>query len=202
MLSTFSILVSRRLLSHSVWCLFITCMLLPYFDTNAAVLFDSESIFVDIRLPDTVMVSGRYSLVNSSKESVSRVIHYPFPIDKSMLYPCSISIRQLEIATPINFNKNNEGILFVAEIAPKDTVRYIICYMQKVTANAGRYILTTTQHWNRPLRQADFEVSIPANHAFKYVSYDVDTVFCCDHKAIYRFSRKSFMPEKDLIFNW
>jgi hypothetical protein len=170
----------------------------------AGLSFDSESVFVEIRLPDTVSVYGSYLFVNSSEKAVTQTIQYPFPVDSKMEYPYTycIKVNSESSREEIISIKTNDGVLFSATFGPKDSVRYHIYYSQKVKESDGRYSLTTTQNWKKPLRYSVLSISIPQDKILRFVSYEVDSVTYVNERLNYMFSFNNFMPVKDLVFAW
>jgi hypothetical protein len=169
---------------------------------SADLLFDSESVFVDVILPDTVSVYGCYNFVNPSKKKVTQAIVYPFPVDSLSNFPYRISIKKKGCNNEIPFKRINQGVLFTAIVDSNNSETYRINYSQKVNDCKGCYILITTRDWSKSLRYSELAVSISAGQVFKYISYVADTVILTDNKLRYRFSFKEFMPDKDLIFSW
>jgi hypothetical protein len=190
------------LFKQSIRFCFFFLLLFPFTLLWADILFESESVFVDIKLPDTVSVHGSYLFVNPKPEAVTQAILYPFPVDSTMGFPFSASIRRENSPKELPYSKTYNGILFASEVGSKDSARYHITYSQKVKGNNGRYILTTTQQWGRPLHYSALSVSIAANRVLKFVSFDTDSVLLKSNKLEYRFFFRNFMPVKDLIFTW
>lgn len=170
--------------------------------SGEGLIFHSESISVEISLPDTVRVCGMYCFTNQSKKPLKEAIYYPFPVDSNSEYPFAITIQKDGSSDTVPFSKSENGMLFPVNIYQKDTAKYRITYSQKVHSYQGCYILTTTQKWNRALVRSDLQVSIPVRGVLTYTSYHPDSVICSDGNWKYKFGFGNFMPSIDLNFRW
>lgn len=183
-----------------IYCIF----LIPLFPaiTIADFIFESESVFVEVKIPDTVSVRGVYNFVNSSGKTLFQTILYPFPVDSITDFPFRISVQRKGSEGTITFSRAEKSILFPVQIDSGKTATYYISYSQKVHETRGCYILTTTQSWGKPLQFSELRLSIPEESIFKYISYVSDSVKLINKKIEYRISFKNFMPVKDLLFSW
>ena len=100
------------------------------------------------------------------------------------------------------FTKQEQGISFAITCKAADTTEVIVLYKQRVKNQSGRYILTTTGAWGRPLVNSRYTVSIPQTLTLAYMSYECDTVVKSGSSLVYRFFKKQFMPDRDLSFTW
>lgn len=180
----------------------VLILLFPNLCFSGDLTFHSESVFVEIRLPDTVRVHGMYCFINRSENPLTKLIYYPFPVDSINMYPHEITIKRDGFSGPVSFVRSEKGISFSVNMDKKGTVKYRITYSQRVIGHSGYYILKTTQNWNEALTRSDLEISIPTNNVLKYVSYNPDTVVCSGNQWVYRFGFNNFMPQKDLTFEW
>jgi hypothetical protein len=170
----------------------------------AELLFIKETIAVSILVPDTVEVMGDYffSTAGSSAAVVRTSLFYPFPVDSSGEYPCFIEVKNARSGKTIEFGRGDQGIMFPVSAQAGDTTAVTVVYKQHVKNRSGRYILTTTGIWGRPLIDSRYSVSVPDNITLTYVSYECDSVSSTGSRLVYQFFKKQFMPDRDLIFTW
>jgi hypothetical protein len=146
-----------------------------------------------------VSISANYYFKNYSNEAKSALIFYPFPIDEFHSYPDSIDVVGLK------YTKTDSGINFVIHFKPIVIETLRVFYRQRLNDNQARYILTTTQNWQRPLKEARFVIDFSENLAepkFLYFSYKADSLIKRDNRIFYYLYKKNFMPKTDLIAVW
>ncbi|MFP4415658.1 MAG: DUF4424 family protein [Chitinispirillaceae bacterium] len=165
------------------------------------IIFDSESVFVELGIAETLSVYGSYLFMNPTGQAVSQTIIYPFPVDSNHEFPHEISVVP-DHAEKVSFKRYAKGIGFPVKIPPHDSLRCRIRYVQRIKEQKGTYILKTTQHWDRPLRYSELRLLIPQEHVFSFISYESDTVIVDAGRLNYHFSFRDFMPKKDLDFEW
>ncbi|MBD3392364.1 MAG: DUF4424 domain-containing protein [Chitinivibrionales bacterium] len=165
--------------------------------------FDSEKIIVRLVALDTIEVSGTYVFSHSARKPRTYPVFYPFPVDSTMMYPCSVSVAQGDSAVEFTAHKRGNGIRIPAAFERGQAACTLtVFYRQHVESGKGRYILTTTSRWNKPLRHAAFEVQIPAGMLLTYMSYKCDSTVRTDSITTHHFQRKNFQPERDLDLSW
>lgn len=169
---------------------------------NGAVLFVKETIAVSIVADDTLQVRGTYWFGASDSAMSETRLYYPFPVDTLSNYPFFIDIRDAPSSRAIAFAKQEQGVSFFIAVKPGDTTSVMVLYRQKVRNREGRYILTTTANWGRPLVDSRYSVRIPATLTLAYMSYECDSVSKVGKFNVYSFFKKQFMPDRDLFFRW
>lgn len=157
--------------------------------------FISEEIYMTID-SGKVSISATYYFRNTSNESKSALIFYPFPTDEYHYYSDSISVFGLD------YTKNDSGLNFIMKFKPNAVDTLKVFYTQKLKANQARYILTTTKHWREPIREARFIIDLPESFSGIYFSYKPDSLIRTTNRVFYYLSKKNFMPKKDLIIIW
>jgi hypothetical protein len=75
-------------------------------------------------------------------------------------------------------------------------------YEQKITGRRAAYLLTSARRWKRPLRRADFVVRVPADWKGVTLSYPPERETVQGSFRILRFSRRDFVPRKELVVTW
>ncbi len=166
------------------------------------ILFIRENISVAIVPPDTIKVDGEYFFSTAQSMPLSAPLYYPFPIDSAANYPCFIRVTDGRSAKTMPFTRQEQGISFTINCKAADTAEVIVLYKQRVKNQSGRYILTTTGAWGRPLVNSRYTMSIPQTLTLAYMSYECDTVVKSGNDLVYRFFKKQFMPDRDLSFTW
>jgi hypothetical protein len=139
-------------------------------------LFIKETIAVSILVPDTVEVMGDYFFTAADSSVVRMPLFYPFPVDSSGEYPCFIEVKNTGSGKAIEFGRDEQGIMFPVSARAGDTTAVTVVYKQRVKNRSGRYILTTTGIWGRPLIDSKYSVSVPDNATLNYMSYECDSV--------------------------
>ncbi|HUI93663.1 MAG TPA: DUF4424 family protein [Chitinivibrionales bacterium] len=164
--------------------------------------FVKENIFISLVLPDTMCVKGEYFFASTDGSAIHTTVMYPFPVDSSINFPCLIRVR--DKAGPVAFQSNpgQAMILIPVSIAKNDTGKTTVVYRQKLKKNSGRYILTTTQTWRKPLGNSNYFITVPSHAILNFLSYESDSVFTRKDSTVYFFSKKVFMPTKDLVFSF
>ena len=170
--------------------------------SGGQVLFVRENIAVTVLPPDTVMVCGGYFFSTGEAGPVPAQLYYPFPVDSSADYPCFIKVTDNRTAKDMAFNRSSEGISFSVGVTEGDTAETVVVYKQHVKNRNGRYILTTTSAWGRPLTNSRYSVRIPTAMTLTYMSYECDSVVATGDHLVYHFFKKEFMPNRDLSFTW
>jgi len=146
-----------------------------------------------------VLIHGTYYFRNYARETKTAVIFYPFPIDSFHYYPDSILVNGL------NYTKKDSGINFIIRFRPLVLETLRVFYQQRLEDNQARYILTTTQNWQRPLKEAKFIIDISESFTypkFPICSYEADSIIKRGNRFFFYLYKKNFMPQKDLILYW
>ena len=164
--------------------------------------FASENIDVALYPPDTVEVTGEYFFASSDGMACNQRVIYPLPADSAAEFPHFLSVKKSRDRQKVSFNRIENGISFVVEVPKRDTIAITVTYRQCFGGKTGRYILTTTAYWNRPLSDSRYTIHVPKNTTLSYLSYECDTVYTSGTNRIYSFFKKKFMPDRDLIFKW
>ncbi len=157
--------------------------------------FISEEIKIAIDSFQATVV-GTYHFKNLTNQSKTAKIFYPFPIDEFHYHPDLILIAGLD------YTKSDTGITFLMEFKPMTTESLSILYRQGLKDKQFRYILLTTKHWQKPIKEAKFIISLPEEFRLTQLSYKPDSLNQQDRRQYYYITKKNFMPQKDLIITW
>jgi hypothetical protein len=164
--------------------------------------FAEENIDVTLYPPDTVEVTGEYFFTSSDGMACNQRVIYPLPADSSTEFPYYISVGKSGDRQKFSFSRIESGISFMIEAPKRDTIAITVTYRQRFGGKTGRYILTTTSYWNRPLSNSRYTIHVPENATLSYLSYECDTVYTSGTYRIYSFFKKKFLPDRDLVFKW
>ncbi len=167
-----------------------------------AFIFFREHIYISIIHPDTLLVSGTYWFINQNRPENKTTIFYPFPVDSTELWPAAISAYYTINKKPIQFDKLANGVVMQIEVEKRDTVPVTVQYKQRVTDTRGRYIVSTTELWNRPLQSAEFTLVAPPDILVTYWSDTCDSVYTVSDTVFYYSKKRMFLPSSDLFVHW
>lgn len=182
-----------------VYCLTPGVMMVAKAQVLQPVTFERETIRIMVGT-ETIRVDGTYVFANPSPAARVQALRYPFPIDSLHPFPHEITVHQGEGS--VAFRRVEDGIVFAIDIPPCSEATARVTYKQSCRNNFGCYILTSTAAWGRPLKAADFEITVPDSLRLVSVAYDIDQVDEVDGARIHRFARSNFLPQEDLCMRW
>jgi len=163
--------------------------------------FWRENIAVRITACDTIEVIGDYFFRGPGNAPLTTGLYYPVPVDSVSDFPARISVRSGDSAL-VAHTRSGSGITFPITVPQNGVCSVRVCYTQHVRQCTGRYILTTTSAWGKPLGPSNYSVALPAAMALTHLSYEVDSITTAGGWPVYRFFRDNFMPTQDLAFTW
>jgi len=174
--------------------------LFPSFVFSQYLQFYREDITFEIK-DGFFYACGIYHFCNNGDKEIQRVLFYPFPIDSLYGEVDTINATDLN-AKSLNIivNKTEKGFLFRVKLRPYGIGKYKISYRQRLLKNKAEYILLTTQKWGIPFESSAYRLVTPADMKVTSTSYIPDSVRQVNDKTIYYWSKKSFMPDKNMIF--
>jgi hypothetical protein len=181
----------------------IAAMAMPRYEAVAQdgpeVVFESEKIAVHVD-DQYILVEGVYVFRNDSPAPHELPLFYPLPVDSLHLFPARVLVRQG--GRTIQHRNRENGVSFTIDTPAEGTASVTVVYSQKCLDNSGCYILTSTSAWNRPLESAEFEITVAEGIELEWISYDAKPTDGVGSVRAYEFSRKDFLPEKDLCMRW
>ena len=145
-------------------------------------------------------VIAKYFYRNLTKEKVILKAYAPFPIDKNHSYPHNITLRE-NGSLPVVYERKKKTIDFYMVFKPGEEKVLTLDYRQKTRKKQGRYILTTTSSWFKPMDEGYYYIYLPDGIPLKSSSYSTDLITKND-VSYYYFEKKNFMPPKDWDFEW
>jgi hypothetical protein len=182
--------------------MFMSLLLLHPFAYSQELSFYKEDItFTLDRMHFTV--DAFYWFANTSDKTCEKIIYYPFgnnsekeQIDSIEIVNSSLNM----IPTIIDHDKN--GFSFLLRITAKDTNIYHIKYSQKIASDSVKYILISTQQWNKKLDNAAYKLIVDKNIELTGFSYKPDRVDDFTGEKRYYWAMNNFMPAVDMIFHF
>ena len=163
------------------------------------VVFRAETVKVFVA-SGAVRVEGEYHFTTASSSPVVAGLFYPIPIDSTHLFPDSIRVSSGGRLLP--YREVKDGIIFDLRLSKKRVTTAYVYYTQHCLVNSACYILTSTAAWTQPLESADFEIHIDADLELSWITFEIDEVMDDENKVVHRFSRREFMPDKDVCLRW
>lgn len=182
--------------------LFMALCLFPSMYLSAqSVIFSSESLqFV---LEDSIChMSGTYVFKNTSDQSTTTKLLYPFYLDEGFDYPFFYEVKAGEQDQPLQISTHPRGLSFWLEIEPNASKKIWVRYSQKAPNGNFTYILTSTQAWKRPLDHAAYEIKVPLGLELQDCSLAVDSTKSFPAFLLYRIERDNYLPSRDLKIKW
>ncbi len=86
---------------------------------------------------------------------------------------------------------------FEVRVPARTTVELRVRYVQRHGGAKGRYLLTTTAEWRRPLEHGRYELTLVSSRLTRSNYPLVD-----DGGSSYHFERSNFMPREDWVFEF
>ena len=183
---------------------FIIFILFISFTQNTfsqSIRFFREKIDITVN-KQNCQLEGTYYFANNNRQSIRRLLFYPFIINKDMPFPDSISVLNSNSGEKVKFHKSSDGIRFPIKILPEDTVIYNIYYSQKIPAKKFKYILTTTKKWGKPFKVAEYSIKLLKDYKLKELSIDIPFMKIVDRYKYYYSRKEQYLPDIDLFIRW
>lgn len=163
------------------------------------VVFQAETVKIFVAV-DAVRVEGTYVFTTASSSPVVAGLFYPLPIDSMHLFPDDI--RVISSGHLQQYRKVENGIIFDLRLSMERVTTAHVQYSQPCLDSSACYILTSTAAWTQPLERADFEIHVTTDLELSWIAYEIDEVTKDNNEEVHRFSRREFMPDKDLCLRW
>ncbi len=142
-------------------------------------------------------VDGQYYFRNTGQKEINQVLFYPFPAGEGAEPADSVSVTGIPVSTEQRLiHQSEKGFSFLIHLKAGEEKAYHIHYRQKVR-NHATYILTSTQHWGKPLEKAFYQLTVPADLQVTSFSYPPDYQENKTNERIYYWFRQDFMPDRD-----
>ncbi len=154
---------------------------------------------IDIALePDEILVAGRYVYRNPWPIPVTQGLTVPLPVDADHPMPTELTVTRLTpdpTALPVRMLLGQ--VAAEVRFGPKEEIHVAVSYRQRAPTREGRYLLTTTRPWRRPLEAAVYTVR---TKGVRLRRSNYDLVRTAPDR--WTFERTQFMPTADWQFSW
>jgi len=173
-----------------------------YFTT---VRFDRERINVELQ-KGRIQVRGLYHYTNASSLPAVLTLRVPFPVDRHHPEPdwyllCESTAEGAPLANLAPVSRAGQ-VYFRLLFRPWESKWVRLDYTQRTETTEGRYLLTTTRAWRRPIAQADYVLRLAAGVELASSNYVVRPEPGLDEGRAYTFSKTDFCPDQDWAFSW
>lgn len=183
-------------------CLGSICFFALQNTFSQEVQFYKEDLTFEIK-DGRFSVSGKYYLRNADHTDRTITLIYPFPQDSLYEPVDTIFIYNINRAEEIKpLETKMEYSVFQIEMEAKESAEVLIYYSQKLNDCRAEYILTTTKFWKRGFEKASYQLISDVELNFTFFSYTPDSSFISGNNRIYYWERKSFMPDKNFVFEF
>ncbi len=163
--------------------------------------FDKEKIRIEISETEYTL-TGDYYFRNPTALLCQQQLFYPVVVDSNLPFPHFFEVTDLLEKQSVGFTKTERGILFPIEVPAYGEKVFQVKYKQQAFKPRLEYILTTTSHWNKPLRSADFLISLPEDFELVKCSYHYNKVPDKGNSLFYLIHQDNFDPDKNLVIEW
>jgi hypothetical protein len=169
------------------------------------VRFDRERIDVEVE-EGLIHVQGRYHYQNTSRLPALLTLATPFPVDQDHPAPEAFTLAEVDEGGRVV----QELLLRGPKKAPGVRLAFLpleakwiqLDYWQATRRHEGRYLLTTTRAWGRPIAQAYFRLRLPTDCHLNASNYPVTEIPGAHRFTAFTFSRTNFFPDQDWRFSW
>lgn len=149
-----------------------------------------------------LQVLGIYTFGNPAPRLWRGRIGYPILVDARQLAPQRIVLdKGDELAVRCRTQERCAAVIPLG-LPPSRSRTVRLRYEQRLTGRRATYLLTSARRWKRPLRRADFVIRVPAAWKGVELSYPPEQDTVQGSLRILRFSRRDFVPAKELVVTW
>lgn len=159
--------------------------------------FSSERVVMSL-WPGAIQVEGTYVFENLRKGTISATVCFPVAVDSEQAFPYDCEVAGHEFWTSVA----DTAIYWLMKVRPAAAETVRVRYWQQLADKKARYVLTTTQLWPRPVGEAEFVVSVPAEWEGVVLSMVPDSSWTLRGRRFYRAKRKDLRTDADLIVCW
>lgn len=161
--------------------------------------FDKEDITFEIK-DNIFIVQGIYYFNSASDKEFS--ILYPFPTDSIYSKPFNIGVKYVNSGEKVNFKTVNDSSSIVFRVLANTSQPIFISYHQRLNSNMARYILRTTNYWQKPLKQVDYKLVTNLDFSITSFSIQPDKEIRIKNKRVYLWHKENFAPQNDFIIRF
>lgn len=169
------------------------------------VRFDQERIQVRVAR-GRLQVTGLYHYTNPSRLPAVLTLAVPFPVDAAHPRPEFFSLSEADedgrARTDVLPSLRGEEVRIRLFFRPGEAKWIRLDYDQPARVSRGRYLLTTTRAWRRPIDHAVFTLRLSRGIRLGASNYPLAPLPVSTHEQVYSFSRNHFYPDRDWDFVW
>ena len=169
------------------------------------VRFDRERVEIQVERRH-IEVTGLYHYTNDSWLPAVLTLRVPFPVDSDHPRPHTFSLAAADadggVLADIVPVVSGADVRFRLIFWPGEGKWIRLDYAQRTGTPSGRYILTTTRAWRRPLGRGEYLLRLARNFQLVSSNYPVSATSAGDRWKAYIFSRTDFYPDRDWEFAW
>jgi hypothetical protein len=173
-------------------------------DVFPPVRFDRERIEI-WTAPQQIQVSGLYHYANPSILPAFLSLGLPFPVDADHPQPSLYAIAEAtadgRVLAQVSPRMRRGKVSFRILLMPRAEKWVRVDYVQGATAPRGRYILTTTRQWRRPLERGEYILHLAPGIELASSNYPLAAV-TTGAPDTYAYSKTDFYPSEDWDFAW
>ena len=165
--------------------------------------FVSEKIIVTVNEND-LYVEGFYHYYNPLPFPVTQGLSVPFPQGDGLSPASIISVERISLVgggsssrLPVRVIKQTPYFELQAPSRRRVTVR--VLYRQGHSKGIGRYLLTTTAPWRRPIQEGRYELRMNSG---SLITSNYPVELSGEREGFYFFEKTNFWPEKDWVFEF
>jgi hypothetical protein len=170
-----------------------------------SVRFDRERIEVEVT-PGVIHVQGLYHYQNDSRLPAVLTLTTPFPVDQDHPVPDTYTLAEVDgdrhIVRDLELRGRQEAPSVRLLLLAREAKWIQLDYWQTTRSHEGRYLLTTTRPWHRPIASATFRLVLPSDCILNMSNYPLIEIPGAHRSTVLTFSRTNFFPDQDWRFSW
>ncbi len=172
---------------------------------STSVRFVAEEIRVSTD-GETIDVEGTYLYRNDAPWPAVLTLAIPFPIDADHPEPFGLAIDEVHASgraiRRLSPAVRGADVSLRLRFAAREKRRIRLRYCQLTRVAHGRYLLTTTRAWRRPVDRASFTLTLPPSLDPRGSSYPLTDLGRHAGQRRFGFRRTAFWPDRDWQFGW
>jgi hypothetical protein len=165
-------------------------------------IFSGEDIKIEILNSSSYRIKALYFFRKDLSSNNQLNVFYPIPSNSNLSFPLDFNCDAHGRSVQFSPDQKGKGFFITIGSGPMETCTLDVSYSQKSRNGEGRYILTSTAAWGRPLEWGEYHIEIPENIRLDSVSFKPDTIQIIGEKKIFTFRKTNFSPLKDICFRW
>lgn len=178
---------------------------LPRPSSQSPIEFFQEEIILSVNNSEAT-INGIYYFRNNTDKDGEFPVLFPFHVDSLSLFPHSIKpyIIDSNKVTELNFQliRDANSISIAIPLKSHSTTKWYLDYSQVIKAPKARYIVTSTNAWHKPLKEATYRFVVPADYDGVSTWPSADTSYKDGANTVFLSHRLDFLPQKDMEISW